>query len=58
MSVPEPGRLPPEIENAQLGRQLNSIIDLCDGARFGWVRTSSIYKLIITDPADERPTGP
>lgn len=40
-------------ECAMLARQLQSIVEHCDRARFGLVRTSEIYRLIITDPADE-----
>jgi hypothetical protein len=40
-------------EAAMLDRQLQSIIEHCDRARFGLVLTSEIYRLIITDPADE-----
>lgn len=47
-------RLWTEIENDRLGRQLNSVIDLCAKARFGWVRVSAVHQLLITDPADER----
>lgn len=42
-----------EAEAARLARQLHSIADLCDQARFGLVRTAAIYQLLITDPADE-----
>ena len=43
------------VEAATLARQLQSIIEHCDRARFGLVRTSEIYRLIITDPADQEP---
>lgn len=42
-----------EEEAARLARQLRSITDLCDRARFGIVRTAAVYQLLITDPADE-----
>lgn len=42
-----------ELENDRIGRQLNSIMDLCARARLGWVRVSAVHQLLITDPADE-----
>lgn len=43
-------------EAAMLARQLQSITEHCDRARFGLVRTSAIYQLLITDPADKEPS--
>lgn len=40
-------------ERDRLARQLASIIEHCDRSMFGLVRTSAIYRLVCSDPADE-----